>query len=259
MPAAALHQRLDDQRRQPPMMLRPARPFERRQVVVQHRSAVTPAANDTCPAAAIRTTSNNSGSNSAWNRSTPPTLTLPSVSPWYASARASVAGFFRPWLRALLPVLKGHLQGRFDGRRPVVREEHVLASPAGASSVSRLARRIVVGFDEPNSVTWATRSSCSRKAASSRGCRCPWTLHHRLLTASSIARPWMSTSGAALAAFEDQRLVLGHLSERVPDDLAIPASSSSREGCVTAGHTVRRRVTAEAGSRCDRRLPCGSC
>ena len=44
--------------------------------------------------------------------------------------------------------------------------------------------KLFVGFDEPRFVTWATLSNCRRMAASIRGWRCPWMLHHRLLTPS---------------------------------------------------------------------------
>ena len=40
-------------------------------------------------------------------------------------AQGQVAGLFRPRLGPLPPVLKGHFQGHFHGRGPVVGEEHV--------------------------------------------------------------------------------------------------------------------------------------
>ena len=46
-------------------------------------------------------------------------------------------------------------------------------SLGGAMLTSRLASQIVVGFDAPRFVTWATLSSCARRAASIFGWRCP--------------------------------------------------------------------------------------
>ena len=60
-------------------------------------------------------------------------------------------------------------------------------------------------------------------AASSRGWRWPWMLHHRLLDAVEILAAVDVDQRAALGPLDDQRLVLGHLREGVPDERAVPA------------------------------------
>ena len=50
---------------------------------------------------------------------------------------------------------------------------------------------------------------------------------------------------AALSPFEKQRLVLGHLSEGVPDDLAIPAIQIFASGCDHSDTTVSGTFAAE--------------
>ena len=93
----------------------------------------------------------------------PPVLKAPSSAP-----------LRRPWRRR---------RRRRRGSGPAARSRPA-AWPAGSSSDSTC----------PASVTWATLSSCSRIAASIRGWRWPWMLHHRLLTPSRYSRPSMSTS-----------------------------------------------------------------
>ena len=108
-------------------------------------------------------------------------------------AQGQVGRLLRPRVAALPPVLQGHFEGHFDRRGAVVGEEHVvqarrreLDQPLGQPDRRRIRR--------PSDVTWATWSSWSRMAASIFGWRCPWTLHHRLLTPSRYSRPSMSTS-----------------------------------------------------------------
>ncbi len=50
--------------------------------------------------------------------------------------------------------------------------------PAGAMPDQALGQAIAPGWVRPSMVEWATRSSCSRTAASMLGWRWPWTLHH---------------------------------------------------------------------------------
>ena len=63
-------------------------------------------------------------------------------------------------------------------------EKKTRESRGGAISTSRSASSAAGSWVRPSIVEWATRSSCSRIAASIAGCRCPWTLHHSEATPS---------------------------------------------------------------------------
>ena len=59
-------------------------------------------------------------------------------------------------------------------------EKKTRSRPGGATPASRRANSTVVGLERPRFVVWATFPACSASAASSRGWRWPWTLHHML-------------------------------------------------------------------------------
>ena len=79
---------------------------------------------------------------------------------------------------ALVPVLKRHLERDLDRGRPGLGVEDALEP--GRRDLDQARRRAPrrPGWVSPSMVEWATRSSCSRTAASISGWRWPWTLHH---------------------------------------------------------------------------------
>ncbi len=136
-------------------------------------------------------------------------------------AQRHVAGFFRPRVRSLPPILKGHFQRDFDRRGPVVAEEDVIQAgrrqidqPPGQpdrrgvrrAEVSDVGHAIKLLADRGVDPRMAMAVDVAPQAA--RGVE--------------IAAAVDIENVAALAAVENQRLVLGHLREGVPDERAVP-------------------------------------
>ena len=90
-------------------------------------------------------------------------------------------------------------------------------------------------------------------AASMRGCRWPWTLHHRLLDRVEIAAAVDIEDVAAFAALQDQRLILGHLREGMPDERAVPVAELIVMRCAVMldphSHATTTGVPIETPSR----------
>ena len=101
-------------------------------------------------------------------------------------------------------------------------EKKTCGKPGGAISASRLASRMVVGLELPRLVTWATLSSCSRMAASIFGVAMAVDVAPQAADAVDVLVAVDVGEHAALGPFDDERLVLGHLREGVPDVGAVP-------------------------------------
>ena len=74
-------------------------------------------------------------------------------------------------------------------------------------------------------------------------------LHHRLLDAVEIRPAVDVVERAAFGALDDQRLVLGHLREGVPDELAIPV-----EEFVASEHGQKSEIRSRKSARLIRRV-----
>ena len=89
-------------------------------------------------------------------------------------------------------------------------------------STSRLASRIVVGFELPRFVTWATLSSCCANGGVDLRVAMAVDVAPQAADAVDVPVAVDIDQHAAFGPFDHKRLVLGHLREGVPDVRAVP-------------------------------------
>ncbi len=136
-------------------------------------------------------------------------------------AQGEVAGLFRPRIGPLPPILEGHFQGHFDGRGPVVGEEHV-----------GQARRRQIDQPPGELDGRRVRRAQERDVGDAVQLRADGRIQPRMAMAVDIAPQAADAvdvgvavdveERAALGPLDHQRLVFGHLGEGVPDQRAVP-------------------------------------
>ena len=137
-------------------------------------------------------------------------------------AEGEVAGLLRPRPLALAPVLEGQLQGDLDRRRSVVGEEHVLE--AGRGQIDQppgQTDRRRIGASQGGHVGDAVELLAERSVEP--GMAMAMHIAPQAARAVDVAVAVDVDQRAAVALLEDQRFVLGHLGEGVPDELAVPS------------------------------------
>src|SRR6267378_1401849 len=149
----------------------------------------------------MRSTSNKSGWKIWWKRSIPPTLTEPTVSPWYAWPSATKRAFFGlPRWRQCWKAIFSATSTAVD---PESEKKTLLScgcpSKRGARRASSAASSMAGGEARPSNVVCATFCSCSRMALSISAFRCPCTFTHSEETPSRYLRPSVSNSQAPRA------------------------------------------------------------
>ena len=137
-------------------------------------------------------------------------------------AEGEVTGLLRPRIGPLPPILEGHFQGHFHRRGAVVGEEHV-----------RQARRGQLDQPPGELDGLRVRRAQVRDVGDAVELRADGRIQPRMPMAVDIAPQAADAvdigvavdveEHAALGALDDQRLVLGHLGEGVPDQRAVPA------------------------------------
>ena len=152
-------------------------------------------------------------------------------------AQGHVTGLLRLRVRPLPPILKGHLQRDLHGRGPVVAEEDVpqarrgqIDQPLGQQDGRRVRRA------EVRDVGHAVELRADGRVDP----RMPMTVDVAPQAADrvEIAAAVDIEDVAAFAALQDQRLVLGHLREGVPDERAVPVAE------LVGRERVHSRVTS---------------
>ena len=121
----------------------------------------------------------------------------------------------------LEPILEGHLQGRFNGARAVTGEKHLLQArrrhlhqPPGKLDRGRIGEAEIRRVGHPAGLGQQRRIEARMSVA------VDVAPHAR--RAIEIAAAVAIDERAALAPLDEQRLVLLHLRERMPDMLAVP-------------------------------------
>ena len=102
-------------------------------------------------------------------------------------------------------------------------EKKTCSSPGGARSTSRLASRMVVGFDDAQRRDVGHAIELLADGGVDPRMAVPVDVAPQAADAVEVLAAVDVHQHAALGPLEDQRLVLGHLREGVPDKLAIPS------------------------------------
>ena len=142
-------------------------------------------------------------------------------------AQGHVTGLLRLGVRPLPPILKGHLQRDFHGRGPVVAEEDVPQARRGQidQPLGQQDGRGVRGA-EVRDVGHAVELGADGRVDA----RMPMTVDIAPQAADrvEIAAAVDIEDVAAFAALQNERLILGHLREGMPDQRAVPDGGVDR-------------------------------